>query len=405
LSSFSRALLIGVIAVGVLVTTFFLTSALDAGRSISAIVMLCLAAIVFYALQEVLKSGNDAENDGERAERSKQSRENLREKVRISTYSDIGDLIPRPLKEQLPLKMEPKEGLVHAPDPKDEPGPLSPTDDIVEALESSNRRLLLVGEPGSGKTMATYRLIQHLDDCEGDERIPLLVNASAWEGQENFNAFLIDYLCSEVGYDAPKPFAEKLVEERQFWLVLDGLDEIPDELKESFCERLNAFLKQVDWKKVAVVVTCRIYTYRKLPKLKLLGAFEMRPLDDPQLNSALETLCDKRPHERKNWEKPLFLTLTVEGGVDPGKLLACVDKRKLPNLVIDEYIDHELEEGPEKARNYLSWMAGFLGGKKKSPFDCTRTDPAVFALTDLTPPAPPVWYRLGWGGSWGWVLG
>jgi len=76
---------------------YLLTQALDARRSISAIaaiVVLCVAAIVFYALQDFLKPGKDAKNVDERAERSKQSREDLREKVRSRSYSKIGDLIP-----------------------------------------------------------------------------------------------------------------------------------------------------------------------------------------------------------------------------------------------------------------------------------------------------------------------
>ncbi len=60
---------------------------------------------------------------------------------------------------------------------------------IAAAFESSERRLLIVGEPGSGKTMAAYSLIAYLDEREGYERTPLLVNLSAWEAQENFERF------------------------------------------------------------------------------------------------------------------------------------------------------------------------------------------------------------------------
>jgi MoxR-like ATPase len=34
--------------------------------------------------------------------------------------------------------------------------------------------MLIVGEPGSGKTMAAYTLIEYLDNAEGDDRVPLL---------------------------------------------------------------------------------------------------------------------------------------------------------------------------------------------------------------------------------------
>ena len=131
-------------------------------------------------------------------------RSELRSQVQSDSFADRDNLIAAPLKE-LDLDITPRVGWVR--DPRlTEPEPISEeTADIVAFFESSKRRLLIVGEPGSGKTMAAYALIEHLDKTEGDERIPLLVNLSAWEAQDNFEAFLVDYLGSEVGYQVSKP--------------------------------------------------------------------------------------------------------------------------------------------------------------------------------------------------------
>ena len=79
----------------------------------------------------------------------------------------------------LDLDITPRVGWVR--DPRlVEPEPVTITDDIVAAFEISKRRLLITGKPGSGKTIAAYSLIEHLDEREGAEgRIPLLVNLSA----------------------------------------------------------------------------------------------------------------------------------------------------------------------------------------------------------------------------------
>ena len=85
----------------------------------------------------------------------------LREQVRIRSYGARRRLIEAPLRER-DFNITPRLGWVR--DPRlIEPEPVSkeiPGDDIVAAFESSKRRLLIVGEPGSGKSMAAYSLIE-----------------------------------------------------------------------------------------------------------------------------------------------------------------------------------------------------------------------------------------------------
>ena len=100
----------------------------------------------------------------------------LRKQVQARSYGTRSKLIVDPLRE-LDLDITPRLGWVR--DPRlVEPEPLSEklADAVVATFESSRRRLLIVGEPGSGKTMTAYSLIEYLDETEGTERIPLLVN-------------------------------------------------------------------------------------------------------------------------------------------------------------------------------------------------------------------------------------
>jgi predicted NACHT family NTPase len=189
----------------------------------------------------------------------------LREQVQARSYGARSKLIEAPLKK-LDLDITPRVGWVR--DPRlVEPEPLSEkiADDIVAAFESSKRRLLIVGEPGSGKTMAAYSLIEYLDETEGAERrIPLLVNLSAWEAQADFEAFLVDYLCSTVGYEArQRAVANAFINSRRYTLILDGLDEIPTGLRRHFSERLDEFAQGLP-SEVGVVVTRRTQEYEEL---------------------------------------------------------------------------------------------------------------------------------------------
>src|SRR5215204_4130285 len=134
-------------------------------------------AITFFYLRWQLRS--QEERPEAIKERVSQLEPELRKQVQARSYGARRDLIEAPLRE-LDLDITPRLGWV-----RDhrllEPEPVSgkiADDNIVAAFESSKRRLLIVGEPGSGKSIAAYSLIEHLNEREGEERIPLLVNLS-----------------------------------------------------------------------------------------------------------------------------------------------------------------------------------------------------------------------------------
>src|SRR5829696_1679581 len=286
------------------VIAFKLTQALSGSPSLPIVGAWVAAGIIVTFLLSRLQARSQEEGPEAIKERVTQLQSELRKQVQARSYGTRRNLIEAPLRE-LDLDITPRLGWVR--DPRlIQAEPLSEriADDIVAAFESSKRRLLIVGEPGSGKTMAAYSLIEYLDETEGAEgRVPLLVNLSAWEAQETFEAFLVDYLCSSVGYEVhERAVARAFISSDGYDLILDGLDEIPLRLRDHFSVRLDEFVRGLAGE-VGVVVTCRTQEYKELlaahaTGLGLVQAVEILPLTNQQLDSAFVALGQLD----KDWE-------------------------------------------------------------------------------------------------------
>jgi len=378
-----------------------------------------VAGIILTYVVSRLQARSQEESPEAIKERVSQLEPELRKQVQIRSYGARSKLIEAPLRE-LNLDITPRVGWVR--DPRlEEPEPVSGmlADDIVGAFEASKRRMLIVGEPGSGKTMAAYSIIEYLDETEGDERVTLLVNLSAWEAQDSFEAFLVDYLCSSVGYEVrERAVARAFIDSDLYNLILDGLDEIPAGLRKHFSERLDEFVRGLAGE-VGVVVTSRTQEYEEMlaahsTGLGLVQAVEILPLTSEQLDSALAELAKldedweaflSRRHltaykrVRNLLSNPLFLNLTVVGHLSPSQLLDwTTTEEELRYLVLDSYLNRTLADQrqyePAEARRILTWVARFLHGAEVSPFGLKTSDYTVFDLANLTPPEPPKWYRL-----------
>src|SRR5215204_2383444 len=416
------------------VIAFQLTQSLSNSNSLGIVGVWMAAGIIVTYLLSRVQARSQEESPEAIKQRVNQLEPELRKQVQARSYGARRNLIEAPLRE-LELDITPRLGWVR--DPRlIEPEPLSEkvADDIVAAFESSKRRMLIVGEPGSGKTIAAYSLIEYLDNTEGDERTPLLVNLSAWEVQEDFETFLVDYLCASVGYEIhERAVARAFIDSDRYNLILDGLDEIPLRLRQQFSERLDEFVRGLPGE-VGVIVTCRTQEYEEMlaahpTGLGLVQAVQILLLTSEQLDRALvelakldndwEALHSQRhlasiQQARGVLSNPLFLNLAVAGRLRPSQLLECDEEHEVRDLVLDSYLDRTLvadqsEYKVEDARRYLSWIARFLNGDEISSFGLKTSDFTVFDLADLTPPDPPWRYRLfgllGFGLFFGLIWG
>lgn len=148
--------------------------------------------------------------------------------------------------------------------------------DIIEQLLNSER-VVLVGEPGAGKSFTLRRLVmRYIRDYDEYQRVPVFVPLNAFKGETSF----ADFIKKQMG--SLKPYYEVLRDSKQLVLICDALNEMPrtaDDGERNLVNEVRDELAKVP----QFVVSCRIRDYRNdLDSLKL-ERLEVRDLDLPAI--------------------------------------------------------------------------------------------------------------------------
>ncbi len=135
-----------------------------------------------------------------------------------------------------------------------------------------DRRLVIVGGPGSGKTVAALNLmLDLLDRRAGAKRdrlpVPVRLNVSSWDPDSNsFEEWLARRIAQD--YSLSLRVARELVRTDRILPVLDGLDEMDSDPREPVRARAALDqLNEVHWLGRPIIVTARMDAYRKLSEL------------------------------------------------------------------------------------------------------------------------------------------
>ncbi len=140
---------------------------------------------------------------------------------------------------------------------------------------ASQRRLLVIGEAGAGKTVLAVRLLLDqlrdragvADDLRGATPVPVRVNVAGWDGGGDFTGWLAGRMMMDYGLH--QQVARAMVDAGYILPVLDGLDEMdppdaqPDRARGAL-DRLN----EPPWRNRTVVVMCRTGVYARLRELR-----------------------------------------------------------------------------------------------------------------------------------------
>lgn len=276
---------------------------------------------------------------------------------------------------------------------------LPSSEQIGSVFDQLDGQMLILGEPGSGKTTTLLQLARELlNDAEKDVSapIPVVLNLSSWGFKQ---APLDDWLVAELNtvYGVRKKYASKWLQEEPFHLLLDGLDEVHTKHRESCVEAINAFRQE--YSLMEVVICCRHQDYIQLgKKLSLNGALLIQPLQKEQIDKYLagagslegvhQALVED-PQLMELTEVPLTLsiiTLTYRGRSFDKLGSGSIFERRhhLFNAYISQMFDRQRvneEFDAEQAIHWLSFLAARMAHHAQSVFYLEGMQPS-WLLTD-----------------------
>ncbi len=247
---------------------------------------------------------------------------------------------------RLELAMEKVEGavtspwgsLLETPNAGSEPVPAGRS--FGEVFEEMGGSLLVLGEPGSGKTVTLLELARDLlarAERDPTYAVPVVFTLSSWnDAGRGIAGWLVDELAAK--YAIPKKVGQSWVSDSRVLPLFDGLDELPAEARAACVEAINAFTQQ---SLAGVVVCCRLKEYLELPaRLVLNGAIRLQPLSRDQVLAylaaagerlaALNQLLQRDSAMLVDARSPLMLSLMVQAYQDlPVEALAAAGAQSL----------------------------------------------------------------------------
>ena len=203
-----------------------------------------------------------------------------------SLYSEM--LIELGLEKRAGAVERPWDAVVQLPDQPNHPMP--PGTSMLSVFDEMNKALLILGEPGSGKTTMLLELARDtIARAEQDltQPIPVVFNLSSWT---NAKQSIADWLEAELNskYNIPRKIARPWIGEDDLLLLLDGLDEVKADQRDACVEAINAFRREHGL--TQLVVCSRIKDYDALAtRLRLQGAVLLQPLTSLQIDQYLKS--------------------------------------------------------------------------------------------------------------------
>ena len=222
---------------------------------------------------------------------------------------------------------------------------------IESYYHSLQEPLVILGEPGTGKTTLLYELAVLLCTEDQSDPIPVPFGLSNWAlNEEPLDGWMVSEL--RRNYGVGSALAKFWINREVVLPFLDGLDEVPVAKRAACVTRINDY--RAAHPGVRFAVTCREAEYGELKTgIETKSALVVRTLDRSDVEAFLESNVDKftglyraLDTERGLWElmnTPLMLWVGAFAFEEYGDLPTSAKAGQLRDHLFSRYVDRVLK--------------------------------------------------------------
>ncbi|MBC7774320.1 MAG: hypothetical protein H7246_02695 [Phycisphaerae bacterium] len=276
----------------------------------------------------------------------------------------------------------------------------------IDKILNTHQRLLLIGDPGAGKTtILLFAAINILMDERREQKLPLILNLTTWRkreinGQEtNFAKWYAESIIHT--YRLSRDFVYTLIKRNAVVPFFDGFDEVAEESREDCFQKMGAYFG--DQRNRQLIVSSRKIEYAAAKAdAPVYAEIEVQPLSLEQIRKALKGNAQTQAGDRalldaidrdewlgKAVETPFYL--------NTASFLFGKRQRTLADLpfkaesiegrqeeLVEMFVAEQMPE--ERDRTYLAFLAGKMEEENFLVFELLSMQPKWCGRI--------LWYRL-----------